>query len=185
MPRVPALTVRPLHAPPLLLRPWQAATDLDTVLTAAALGLVDILDPLLPGPPGGADGQLLLARAWCDGGTAWLGEQAPWAIAVARDPGRALGGVTVHGIDPAAGDAELGYWLLPAARGHGWAALALARATTAARTAGLEQLHVRHAAGNEASCRTAVNAGYDTVVEAPDGGHDHRPGSDRRARPHA
>lgn len=162
-----------LRAPPLLLRPWDPRTDAGAVLEAAAHGLLDLDDPLLPAPEAAAD-LVRAARRWCATGTAWLGPQVHWALTREGEPAGAVGGVVVHAIDEAAASAELGYWLLPPARGHGWAGVAVRAVADVAAEAGLVDLRVRHAAGNPASCRTAERAGFVLSSVEPDGGHEHR-----------
>lgn len=166
-PRVPS--PRELPAPPLLLRPWQAARDADAVLRAVGEGLMSLADPTDPEPPD----LLAAAQLWCVGGTAWLGVQRHWAITLADRPRDPIGAIALHRIEPAHGSAEVGYWLFPEARGHGYAAIALAAVTRAAVTElGLFRLLVEHEPDNLASCRTAERAGY-ARREQSGGGHVH------------
>lgn len=93
-------------------------------------------------------------------------------LAVAADEqGAALGAFSIMGIDPSAldgegGGGEVGYWLHPAARGAGMAARATATlvahgfAPRAEGGLGLRRLRLAHAAGNEASRRTAQACGF-------------------------
>jgi hypothetical protein len=54
------------------------------------------------------------------------GAHASWAIA---DPdGRAVGSLSLHHLDPAQGDGEVGYWIAPWARGRGFATSAVSLA---------------------------------------------------------
>ena len=72
-----------------------------------------------------------------------------------------LGGIQLQLIDPENANAEIGYGLLPHARGHGYAAEALRQVTEwSFATLALERIGLMHAVENEASCRVAEQAGY-------------------------
>ena len=83
-----------------------------------------------------------------------------WAVADEVD-GRLLGVVSVFDVDPAQGDAELGYRVVPAERGRGVARAGLAAISRRAHeTLGLRRLQLFHAVDNPASCRVAEAAGF-------------------------
>ncbi|MEN3361649.1 MAG: hypothetical protein V7637_5631 [Mycobacteriales bacterium] len=87
------------------------------------------------------------------------GTHASWAIGDAA--GALLGSVSLHRIDLDQGDAEIGYWLAPAARGRGNATAAVELATGYGfDTLGLRRIFLYHAITNPASCRVAAAAGY-------------------------
>ncbi|MER5701521.1 GNAT family N-acetyltransferase [Micromonospora sp. NPDC002296] len=140
-----------LAAPGLLLRPWRAADAPDVL---AALG-----DPEVAtwNPQGDMDEAR--ARDWVRRRADWSsGEHMSLAVA---DPGDAelLGAVSLHRID--GGNASIGYWTVPAARGRGVATGSVRRLTTWAFAAlGLHRIELCHAVPNVASCRVAGRAGY-------------------------
>jgi RimJ/RimL family protein N-acetyltransferase len=100
----------------------------------------------------------------------------------ATDP---IGSVTVRRLDPRAEVAEVGYWVAPAARGHGVAARATAVALEwVARLWQLQECPARrfeliHTLGNDASCRAAERLGFayerhlPPSVKYPEPGHLH------------
>jgi RimJ/RimL family protein N-acetyltransferase len=97
---------------------------------------------------------------------------------------RCVGSVDVFGLERHGAEAEIGYWTHPAERGRGVigeaVGLAVRHAVIPVADGGLGQrrLSLRHGAGNAASRRVAVRAGFREVgVEravdpAPDGGYD-------------
>jgi RimJ/RimL family protein N-acetyltransferase len=107
-----------------------------------------------PGPDDAA------VAVWMQRRNDWIaGDHASWAVG--DEAGELLGSVSIHRIDTEQGDAEVGYWIAPPARGHGYAALALSVATAwAFRTRGLRRLYLYHAVPNAASCKVAARAGY-------------------------
>jgi RimJ/RimL family protein N-acetyltransferase len=86
--------------------------------------------------------------------------RASWAVTDTAT-GELLGSVTVHSIDPVRGDAKVGYWTAPPARGRGVAATAV---DTACRwvfaTFPVDRIELFHAAANPASGRVAAKAGF-------------------------
>jgi ribosomal-protein-alanine N-acetyltransferase len=99
------------------------------------------------------------AREWVlathDG---WADETAAtWAVCSAD--GTVLGRVTLYP-RPAEGQGELTYWVLPAARGSGVAARAVAALAGWAHGRGLRRLEIRHSVENPGSCRVAERAGF-------------------------
>jgi ribosomal-protein-alanine N-acetyltransferase len=105
------------------------------------------------------------ARDWIAGWAAqWTTERgASWAVADPDD--RPLGQVGLRQVDLFAAHAQLSYWTLPHARGHGVAARATRALTDwAFDVVGLHRLEVLHSVHNGASCRVAVKAGYPLEV---------------------
>lgn len=150
---LPARPVR-LAANGLVLRPF-TPVDLPALRTAFA-------DPdIARWNPGPASQQPAEAVAqWMSSRNDWSGgEHASWAVG---DQGvRLLGAVSLHRIDPEQGDAEVGYWIAPWARGQRAGAHAVGMATRFAFDAlQLRRLYLYHAVANPASCRVAVAAGY-------------------------
>jgi RimJ/RimL family protein N-acetyltransferase len=88
------------------------------------------------------------------------GELAAWAIADPDDR-HVLGGIVLSEVDAVALSAEVGYGLMPEARGKGYTAEALRRVTTwAFGETALNRIELRHAVGNAASCAVARASGY-------------------------
>jgi len=135
----------------LMLRPWEP-TDRDVVVGAYA-------DPEIQRwhcrSMSSAEAAAWIA-AWPDRWRAETG--AGWAV---DDAGAVTGQISLRRIRPADGLAEVSYWVLPAARGRGTAARALAAlAAWSFGTAGLHRLEVNHSTANPASCRVAERAGF-------------------------
>jgi RimJ/RimL family protein N-acetyltransferase len=97
----------------------------------------------------------LADRAWDDG------TRAVFAIADA-ETGTGCGVVDLHlDVRGEPGLASVGYWLLPRARGRGWAARAVRLLSTwALAELGVERLYLTTAPGNVASQRVAERAGF-------------------------
>lgn len=91
----------------------------------------------------------------------WTTERgAVWAIA-RPGGGDVLGLAALIGIDLHRGNAEIGYWVLPAGRGAGIAVEAARRLTRwALDDLGLHRLTLCHSVANMASCRVAEKAGF-------------------------
>jgi len=97
-------------------------------------------------------------------GTAAHGEQRPFGyyrITRLAD-GRAIGGIGFKG-QPDAGCIEIGYGLAPSARGHGYAAEAVAAVLAIAADHGLSRVIADTTPDNIASQRTLVRAGFRLV----------------------
>jgi RimJ/RimL family protein N-acetyltransferase len=131
-----------------------ADPDLD-----AAEVLVACADPLLrlfnTGPATLED-----ARAWCSGRRDWSdGTHASWLV---KDTaGTLLGAISLFEIDRKSLGCQAGYWVAAPARGRGVASSALAAAGRFAFGGlGLNRVELFHALENEASCRTALRAGF-------------------------
>ena len=90
---------------------------------------------------------------------AWVDEtSASWAV---TDGERVLGRVGFRVVDLSAGVAEVGYWVLPSARGRGVARDALATLTRwSFDDLGLQRLELTHSTENQASCRVAAAVDY-------------------------
>ena len=84
---------------------------------------------------------------------------ASWAVA--DRSGALLGSVSVHRIDHDQGGAEIGYFVLPAARGRGVARAAVDAASAYVfDTLQVRRLELFHAVENGASCRVAAAARF-------------------------
>jgi RimJ/RimL family protein N-acetyltransferase len=89
-----------------------------------------------------------------------LGTEALWAI-VDRDDTEVLGGIGLLEVDAENRNAEVGYALLPSARGRGYAAEALTLASDwGLGVLGLQRISLFHAVENEASCGVATRANF-------------------------
>ena len=88
------------------------------------------------------------------------GDHASWAVTDAAS-GDLLGSVSLHSIDRGQGNAQVGYWTVPAARGRAVAARAVdAACRWAFATVPLDRVELSHAVENEASGRVAEKAGF-------------------------
>ncbi|SDY90301.1 Protein N-acetyltransferase, RimJ/RimL family [Modestobacter sp. DSM 44400] len=142
-----------LPAGELRLRPWQ---DDDGPAVWAALQ-----DPAIrlwngAGSTSPEDVAALLARRadWSAGG------HASFAVTDAAG-GALLGSISLHSIDPVQGDAEIGYWTVPADRGRGVAVRSVVAVCGWAFPAlALDRIELLHAVGNPASGRVAARAGF-------------------------
>ncbi|MFI7386075.1 GNAT family N-acetyltransferase [Streptomyces sp. NPDC049813] len=101
------------------------------------------------------------ARAWVETAhQSWQREEAAqWLVTRAADDAP-LGRMALRDMDLLEGHAEIGYWVLPPARGQAVAPRALTTLTSWAFTAGFHRLELQHSTRNEASCRVAAKAGY-------------------------
>ncbi|MDG4798644.1 GNAT family protein [Micromonospora sp. WMMD1082] len=142
-----------LTSPDLLLRPWRDA-DAPAVLDAWR-------DPAIAqwNPPGDA-ADLESALRWLRWRADWSsGSHVSLAAVDPTDVDTLLGSVSLHRIH--AGDASIGYWTVPTARGRGIATAAVVRLTEwAFADLGLDRIELCHAVANPASCRVAERAGY-------------------------
>jgi len=89
----------------------------------------------------------------------WVSETAAnWAV-TAKDG--LVGRMSLRTVDLEDGLAEIGYWVVPSARGRGIAPRALVAVSNwAIDELGLHRLELQHSTKNEASCRVAEKAGY-------------------------
>ncbi|MEU3458210.1 GNAT family N-acetyltransferase [Micromonospora sp. NPDC006766] len=99
------------------------------------------------------------ARQWIDSWPLrWRQETgAGWAV---TNQSGVLGQISLRRIDLTEAQAEVSYWVLPAARGRRVAPRALAALTDwSVRQLGLHRVWLRHSTANPASCRVAERAG--------------------------
>jgi ribosomal-protein-alanine N-acetyltransferase len=100
-------------------------------------------------------------RSWLDRWARRWSEETGASWAVTRDAVDLLGQVSLRTLSLAEGQAEVSYWVLPAARGRAVAPRALDALTTwATHDLGLHRLELAHSTANAASCRVALKAGY-------------------------
>lgn len=99
-------------------------------------------------------------RAWIERRNDWsVGAHASWGVFTRT--GDLVGSVSLHRIDADQLDAEIGYFVVPSARGHGVATHAVQTATRYAfAQLTLHRVYLFHAVDNIASCRVAAGAGY-------------------------
>jgi RimJ/RimL family protein N-acetyltransferase len=137
------------------LRPFRAE-DIADVVAGCADPLTQRFISGLPTPYTEAD-----ARAWIDTGApaAWAAGGAAYAVA---DPAtdRLLGAVGVSHPVPYRGQAEIGYWVVPRARGRGVAAAATRALSEHAFGTGMVRLELLTLGENAASQRVALAAGF-------------------------
>ncbi|MGC4805038.1 GNAT family N-acetyltransferase [Micromonospora sp. DT233] len=137
------------------LRPFHL-DDLAATATACADPLTQRFISGVPSPYTEAD-----ARSWITEGAPAARAAGGVAYAVA-DPatGRLLGCVGLSNPVPARTQAEIGYWVTPAARGRGVATAATRALATAAFAHGTARLELLTRAENAASQRVALAAGF-------------------------
>ncbi len=89
------------------------------------------------------------------------GDQRPWGYyqLVRREDGRAIGGIAFVGPPDTSGTVEVGYGLIPDARGKGYAAEALRGIIAVARVNGATRVIAETTSDNIASQRTLRNVG--------------------------
>ncbi|WP_138735909.1 GNAT family N-acetyltransferase [Modestobacter excelsi] len=134
----------------LMLRPWRE-DDAEAVCAASR-------DPLLRRWNGEERTTLDGARAWLTRIAGWSTEHCSWAV---EDGGVLVGSMSLHEIDLAQAVGEVGYWMVPAARGRG-IAVRCTRAVCRWGFAALEldRIQLFHAVENTASARVAAKAGF-------------------------
>lgn len=156
----------------LELRPWRVS-DVDVLVAASRDPAIQKWNRLVVESPEHARQRIQRMHQ------RWEGEQAAiWAIARA-DGGEALGLIGWGDIDLHDGNAEIVYWVLPAARGGGVVVEATKRLSLwALEDLGLHRLRLCHSTANPASCRVAEKAGYSfegtqrSALLHEDGWHD-------------
>ena len=137
----------------LRLRPWRVE-DSEVVLVALQDPEIRLWNGFA-GDPGLADVGVWLTRRmnWASG------THASWAVE--GSDGELLGSVSLHSIDADQGDAEVGYWTVPAARGRGVASSVVdAVCRWAFETLPVDRIELCHAVENPASGRVAEKAGF-------------------------
>jgi RimJ/RimL family protein N-acetyltransferase len=134
------------------LRPWRE-DDADAVLAALLDADTRLWNAGWVTTREDAVNWLERRREWGDDHASWAVEDAATVVLV--------GSVSVHSIDRAANDAEVGYWTAPAARGRGVAALAVdAACRWAFSNLPVDRIELCHAVENTASARVAQKAGF-------------------------
>ncbi|MGY1601898.1 GNAT family N-acetyltransferase [Geodermatophilus sp. SYSU D00815] len=138
---------------PVLLRPWR---EDDAEAAWAALR-----DPQIRLWNGAGSASREDVARMIRGRMDWSrGDHASFAVTDTAT-GELLGSVSLHSIDRAQGDAEIGYWTAPAARGRGIAPLVVdAVCRWAFAALGLDRIELCHAVENAASGRVAEKAGF-------------------------
>lgn len=151
---VPARDVPPFEVPTLrsgdvVLRAWKL-TDAPAVVAAAADPYIPRITtvPELASEP---EARAYIERQW-DRALSGLG----FSFAICA-PSAAVGQI---GLWPRDGVASVGYWLVPAVRGHGLAARALGVLVSWALPAGYAELELFAEPWNEASLATARRCGF-------------------------
>lgn len=140
-----------LHEHHVQLRPWRGDdADLDAILLAShdeeirrysSVGLVRTR----------GDAERWLESRSAAGRMDWVIERS----------GVIVGRVGLHEIDESDLTAEIGYWLLPGARGFGLASRAVRELTRYSFDEfSLERLEIEHASQNAASCLVAQRCGF-------------------------
>jgi RimJ/RimL family protein N-acetyltransferase len=144
-------------APDVLLRPWE---ERDVPALVAAHRDAAIRRWLRSAIADEAGARQAIAARHAD----WqAGRRFSFAI-VAADSGGLLGSVSAHGLSEESVSAEVGYWVLAAARGRGIAPRSLdalcAWVFRLPRARPLERLNLIHAVGNGPSCAVADKTGF-------------------------
>jgi RimJ/RimL family protein N-acetyltransferase len=142
-----------LEGPRVRLRPWRA-DDADAVFTACQDADIQRWT-LVPVPYRREDAETFVgpvaARTWAEGGALFAVEPA--------GGGHLLGSMGLHSLEEGLG--AVGWWTVPAARGHGLTAEALrVLSRWVLEELGATRLEALVLAGNTASLRVAERAGY-------------------------
>jgi len=87
------------------------------------------------------------------------GLMSPYVI-VEAESGQVLGGINLHHFDPLRDTVEVGYWLVPEARGRGVATRCVRAATEHAFANGISRIEAHVRVGNAASERVLERAGF-------------------------
>lgn len=138
----------------LTLRPWHD-DDAAALITVVGDPLLERWTRVRAGDPGEA-------RQWLEAQHAGRRTGSRFSFAVFDDAGKLVGNVALKRPDPAADDAEVGYWTAASARGRGIAPRALGSLTrwAFATFPGVRRLRLLHQVDNIGSCRVAVKSGY-------------------------
>jgi len=140
-----------LHVDELTLRPW-ALRDVPALVTAYADPAIQHWHTRSMTAAEAEDWVQAANRSWT------TETAANWAV---TERGAVLGRMAVRSVDLAEGLAGIGYWVVPAARGHAVAPRSLVAVTAwALDELGLHRLELEHSTANEASCRVAQKADY-------------------------
>lgn len=142
-----------LRSGPLTLRPW-AEPDASDVLAALREAEIALWN-------GASVEDLAAAREWVRTRADWSdGSHASFAI-TATQGGGVLGSVSLHRIDPAQGDAEIGYWTAPGARRTGAAGRAVVMVCRwSFAVLPVDRIELFHAVQNVGSAGVARRAGF-------------------------
>lgn len=130
-------------------------------------GVPTVLDAWAPGYPFEGD---LQAVGGFLAATVAAGDQRPWGYYQVRrrEDGLAIGGIGFAGPPDASGTVEVGYGLIPDARGKGYAAEALRGMIAVARANGASRVIAETGSTNIASQRTLRNVGMPRTGSAGD-----------------
>ncbi|ANW19371.1 GNAT family N-acetyltransferase [Streptomyces clavuligerus] len=165
--------MKDLETERLLLHPLDPA-EAERLLTAGQDGDPGRAAHWSPGYP--TDGDLVAARKFlraCDedipgespgGDPRPYGPYRPYEVRL-RDGGRAIGGVGFHGPPDEAGSVTIGYSLIPAERGRGYATEALRGLLAHARESGVRRVEGDAGHDNAASQRVMRAAGMERIGE--------------------
>jgi RimJ/RimL family protein N-acetyltransferase len=147
----------PLADDVVLLRPW-TEEDLPAKVTAFADPLVDRYSNPRTAKVTESDIRASFGR---DEQDRLRGEDINLALAAVDEPALMLGGASVYDVDREQGQAAVGFWLTPAARGRGVATHATRLLARWAFTdLGVARLELTCAPDNEASQRVALRCGF-------------------------
>ncbi|WP_037579872.1 GNAT family N-acetyltransferase [Phaeacidiphilus oryzae] len=138
----------------LLLRPWRAA-DAPALAEAFRDPAIQRWHLRTADSPAEAAGWIERWRG------SWQEESgAHWAVSDAGG-GRLLGRVSLQGLVPMGGQAEISYWTVPEARGRGVCSRAVAGISEwALSRAGFHRVELGHSVANAGSCRVAEKCGF-------------------------
>lgn len=139
-----------LYVDELILRPWSSG-DVSAIVAAYA-------DPAIQRWHTRSMTRTEAEEWVVAANSSWTAETAAsWAV-TASD--QVVGRMSLRRVDLEEGLAEIGYWVVPAARGRGIAPRALVAVSDWAIQLGLHRLELEHSTINQASCRVAEKAGY-------------------------
>ncbi|WP_375494092.1 GNAT family N-acetyltransferase [uncultured Jatrophihabitans sp.] len=158
-----------LRGEQVVLRRWRA-DDADRVHQIMQDASMHAFLDRLPQPYTRTDAQAFVDDLGHEGRDAGTGLGS---AVVERTSGRVVGAAALR----LGADAEIGYWVAPDARGHGYAAQATRVLTRFAHEQGVHRIHVDCDLTNLASVRSALGAGipFEGIVRAGATGRDDTP----------
>ncbi|MGZ4603573.1 MAG: GNAT family N-acetyltransferase [Kineosporiaceae bacterium] len=152
-----------VETPRLLLQPWRPEDAPEALRLYGDAELVRWLSPEMTTVPD-VDAMQLVLEQWAHEHARLTPPAGRWAMR-ARDGGRLVGGIALLPLPPDAEDTEVGYVLLPAERGRGYATEATRALVRWAFTQGLPEVFIVARPRNVTGIAVAERLGFSWVGE--------------------